>query len=330
MLFVLVTHIEALEVMDREELLFDVPEHMVYVKGGCFQMGYIFRDLPGSDELVHEVCVDDFYMGKYEVTLGEFRKFVNETGYRTEAEWQDGCHGWESNNEKKKKTFNWRNTSFSQSEKNPVVCVSWNDAYEYIKWLNNKKGKNYRLPTEAEWEYAARSGGKKYIYSWGNGEPSGNIADKTAMKKLLGKSDWEGYDDGYAFTSPVGSFKPNELGLYDMSGNVYEWIADWGSRDYFRNSPRQNPGGPEKGTVKGLRGGSWNPLPVIVQTTDRRWAVPGARGAWMGFRLVHSVSLNHQLSVPARNSLKRFHDFLSASFRYRLEPNTVNACGAPL
>jgi formylglycine-generating enzyme required for sulfatase activity len=109
------------------------------------------------------------------------------------------------------------------------------------------------------------------------------------MKILLGKSDREGYDDGYAFTSPVGSFKPNELGIYDMSGNVYEWIEDWRSRDPYRNSPRQNPRGPEKGTVKGLRGGSWNPLPAIVRTTDRRWAGPGARGAWMGFRLAASA-----------------------------------------
>ncbi len=288
-LFVLVMNLVAIGAMDRDDLSHNVPEQMVYVKGGCFEMGHTFRDSPGNDDPAHEVCLDDFYMGKYEVTLGEFRKFIDETGYRTEAEWQDGCHGWEGKGEKKKKTFNWRNTSFSQTEKDPVVCVSWNDTYEYIKWLNNKERKNYRLPTEAEWEYAARSGGKKYIYSWGKGGPSGNIADKTAMKKLLGKSDSGGYDDGYAFTSPVGSFSPNELGLYDMSGNVYEWVSDWKSRENFRNSSRQNPRGPEKGTVKGLRGGSWNPLPEIVRTTERRWAVPGARGAWMGFRLVHSI-----------------------------------------
>jgi formylglycine-generating enzyme required for sulfatase activity len=268
-LLVLVSPIEAIDVMDQKKINFDTHENMVFVKGGCFQMGQIFEDLPKSDEFVHEVCVDDIYIGKYEVTLGEFRRFANETGYKTEAEWQDGCHGWEGKREKKKETFNWRNPGFSQSEKDPVVCVSWNDANEYIKWLNNKNGKNYRLPTEAEWEYAARSGGKKYKYSWGNGEPSGNIADKTSMKKLLKKSDWKGYDDQYAFTSPVGSFKPNELGLYDMSGNVYEWILDWVPRDYYRKSSKtkNNPKGLEHGTVKGLRGGSWNPLPAIVRTT---------------------------------------------------------------
>ncbi len=252
-------------------------------------MGDIFSDVSSRNKPVHEVCVDDFYMGKYEVTVGEFRKFVNEAGYRTEAEWQDGCHSWVGKGEKKKKEFNWHNTNFPQTERDPVVCVSWNDVKEFIKWLNKKTGKNFMLPTEAEWEYAARSGGKEYKYSWGNGEPSDNIADETAKMELRGMTNGEGYIDGYAFTSPVGSFKPNELGLYDMSGNVYEWVADWFGKDYYRNSPKYNPKGPTNGKVKILRGGSWNPLPGLVQTTTRRWAVPGARGSWMGFRLAHPL-----------------------------------------
>ena len=252
-------------------------------------MGDIFSDVSSNAKPVHKVCVDDFYMGKYEVTVGEFRKFVKETEYRTESEGQDGCHSWSGNGEVKKKDFNWHNTNFPQTERDPVICVSWNDANEFIKWFNAKKGRNFRLPTEAEWEYAARSGGKEYKYSWGNGRPSENIADNTAKKELLGITDGEGYNDEYALTSPAGSFTPNELGLYDMSGNVSEWVADWFNNNYYRNSPENNPQGPANGKCKTLRGGSWNPLLPLFQTTTRLCSVPGARGAWLGFRLAHPV-----------------------------------------
>jgi formylglycine-generating enzyme required for sulfatase activity len=260
---------------------------MVFVRGGCFQMGNVYGISDRNDNSVHRVCVDDFYMGMYEVTVGEFRKFVEATGYRTEAEQQDGCHSWVGEGEVKRKEFNWRKPNFPQSERHPVVCVSWNDAVEYIQWLNTQTGKRHRLPTEAEWEYAARSRGKHYRFAWGTGPPSDNIADVTAFRELLGVRGSDGYDDGYAFTSPVGSFRPNELGLYDLSGNVYEWVSDWYGKDYYRRSPRQNPQGPETGSIKIMRGGSWNPLPELVKTMSRRGNVPGARGSWIGFRLVH-------------------------------------------
>jgi formylglycine-generating enzyme required for sulfatase activity len=262
---------------------------MVYIRGGCFLMGDIFNEGSLAERPVHRICLDDFYMGKYEVTVKEFRQFVHETGYITEAERQDGCHGWEGNREVKKKEYDWKNTGFSQTETHPVVCVTWNDSVQYIKWLNAKEGRNYRLPTEAEWEYAARSGGKHYRFSWVQEMPSDNIADRTAKRKLIGVEADEEYDDGYAFTSPVGSFRPNELGLYDMSGNVYEWVEDWLSNDYFQNSPTENPTGPVDGKIKVMRGGSWNPLPRLVTTTARRGNVPGARGAWIGFRLAHPI-----------------------------------------
>ena len=266
-----------------------MPDNMVYVKGGCFQMGDVFSDVPSNEKPVHEVCVDDFYMGKYEVTVGEFREFVKETEYRTEAEWQDGCHVWSGKVEIKKKRFNWLNTNFPQTERDPVICVSWNDTYNYLKWLNKKTGRDFRLPTEAEWEYAARSGGKAYKYSWGNGGPTENIADDTAARELLGTTDGQGYNDGYALTSPVGSFKPNELGLYDMSGNVSEWVADWFDENYYSKSTEKNPKGPQLGRCKVIRGGTWNPLVPLVKTTTRLCSVPGGRGTWMGFRLAHSV-----------------------------------------
>jgi formylglycine-generating enzyme required for sulfatase activity len=153
--------------------------------------------------------------------------------------------------------------------------------------LNKREGKSYRLLTEAEWEYAARSGGKEYQYSWGNENPSGNIADESAKNELSGLSIWKGYNDGYAYTAPVGSFKPNELGIYDMSGNVYEWVSDWQEDNYYANSPKYNPKGPDKGKYKLLRGGAWDLQPETARTTSRYWNVAGARAVCMGFRLAH-------------------------------------------
>ncbi len=251
-------------------------------------MGDIFSDLLSSAKPVHEVCMDDFYIARYEVTVGEFREFVEETGYRTDAEEQDGCHGWTRTGKlEKKDEWNWRNPGFPQSEKDPVICVSWNDTREYIKWLNNKEGGHYRLPAEAEWEFAARSRGKKHQYSWGNEEPSGNVADETAKEKLPELEIWDGYNDGYPYTAPVGSFSPNDSGIYDMSGNAYEWIQDWHGDDYYENSPKKNPKGPDSGKYKLLRGGGWDLLPERAKTTRRYWNIPGARAVCIGFRLAH-------------------------------------------
>lgn len=263
-------------------------DNMVLVSGGCFQMGDIFRNVPSNEKPVHEVCVDDFYIGKYEVTVGEFRMFTEATGYRSEAELQDGCHSWVGEGtEKKIKDHYWDNTGFPQTESDPVVCISWNDAYNYIQWLNKKESVKYRLLTESEWEYAARSAGKEHQYSWGNGEPSGNVADESALNELSGLKVWKGYRDGYVYTAPVGSFRPNDLGIYDMSGNVYEWVSDWHVKDYYQNSPRLNPRGGNKGTDKILRGGAWDLQPDTARTTSRYWNVAGARAVCMGFRLAH-------------------------------------------
>ncbi len=272
-----------------DSLPVNMSENMVLVKGGCFNMGDVFSDVPSNEKPVHEVCVDDFYMGKYEVTVGEFTEFAKATEYRTEAEWQDGCHVWAGKGEIKEKQFDWQNTNFQQTDNDPVVCISWNDTYEYFQWLNKKTGRNFRLPTEAEWEYAARSGGQEYKFSWGNGAPTENIADDTAFKELLGKTGDLGYNDGYALTSPVGSFKPNELGLYDMSGNVSEWIADWFDEEYYSKSTKNNPKGPDQGGCRVIRGVTWNPLVKLAKTTTRFCSIPGGRGTWMGFRLAHSV-----------------------------------------
>lgn len=190
---------------------------------------------------------------------------------------------------KKIKDNYWGSPGFPQTDKDPVVCVSWNDTYHYIQWLNEKDGRNYRLLTEAEWEYAARSGGKKYQYSWGNADPAGNVADESLKEALPGMKIWEGFRDGYAFTAPAGSFTPNELGIHDMSGNVYEWVMDWYEKDYYSRSPKHNPTGGVAGTSKLIRGGGWDVLPDNARTTNRYWNQPGARAVCIGFRLAHTA-----------------------------------------
>jgi formylglycine-generating enzyme required for sulfatase activity len=257
----------------------------VFIKGGCFQMGDTFGDGTNNEKPVHEVCVDDFYLGKYEVRVGDFRKFVNETGYKTEAENGDGCYTRRGDKWEKDRNANWRNPGFAIDDRHPVVCVSWNDSMAFMDWLKGKTGKQYRLPTEAEWEYAGRNGGKEHKYSWGNGDPSGNIADESAKRRFSGWTIWDGYDDGYIFTAPVGSFRPNELGLYDMTGNVWEWCSDWYGENYYQRSLRNNPEGPGNGSYRVLRGGSWLDDPWGVRTARRVWLDPTYRSRSLGCRL---------------------------------------------
>lgn len=235
-----------------------VQKGMVYIKGGCYKMGDIFDD-GDPDEKVHKVCVDDFFMAEYEVTQKEWRDVMG------------------INPSKFKKC----------GDKCPVEQVSWNDIQEFVEKLNKKTSINYRLPTEAEWEYAAKSGGKKLRHSWGNGAPDGNkggnIADEEAKRKYPGWDIWEGYKDGFVYSAPVGSFKPNELGLYDMTGNVWEWVSDRYGK-YIQSSAR-NPKGPSRGPFRVSRGGSWLSRPGTVRVSNRNSGMPNRKNFDMGFRL---------------------------------------------
>jgi len=172
--------------------------------------------------------------GRYEVTVGEFRRFVEETGYKGNGINYWGCAGMADPN-------------FSQDDNHPVVCVSWNEAQAFAKWLSKKTGYKFRLPTEAEWEYACRSGGKKVKYATSTGDLSHDLANY----------DGTGGRDRWKHTAPVGGFPKNPLGLYDMSGNVWEWCRDWYDKDYYRKSLRDNPKGPSTGSRRVYRGGSW-------------------------------------------------------------------------
>ncbi|HBG19781.1 MAG TPA: hypothetical protein DDY32_11050 [Desulfobulbaceae bacterium] len=248
----------------------------VLVKGGCFPMGDTFGDGEKNEQPVHQVCVDDFYMGRYEVSVGEFRKFVSAANYRTEAERRDGCAAWIAGKWVMDKSRNWRDPGFPQDDSHPVVCMSWNDARAYADWMSGT-GSRYRLPTEAEWEYAAKSGGRDEKWSG------------TSDESEVGGYAWSKENAGDQ-TQPAGRKKPNGLGLYDMSGNVFEWVGDWHSVDYYRDSPKDNPAGPSSGEEKALRGGSWdNRLKNIRTATRRRSSDPASRLTSDGFRLVMPV-----------------------------------------
>jgi formylglycine-generating enzyme required for sulfatase activity len=170
----------------------------------------------------------------------------------------------------------------------PVIHVSWNDARAYCAWLSKKTGDHYHLPSEAQWEYAARSRGKEVLYSWGNqendGKSEGNLADetgKTQMKHLFIK---EGYDDGYAYTSPVGSFPPNALGAYDMTGNVWEWCEDYYLADYPASPPKDYCCLEGK-RYRVVRGGSWFDRLRYCRVTKRNSNYPELSAGHYGFRV---------------------------------------------
>jgi formylglycine-generating enzyme required for sulfatase activity len=284
---------------------------LVYVPGGCYQMGQTAQEKSelikefGQEEYDkyyareqprHEVCVDGFWLGAKEVTVGSFRKFVAATGYKTDAEENrgnaKGCWAWKDDKWDWREGYSWDKPGFAQQEDYPVACVSWNDAQEYIKWLDGISGKAYRLPSEAEWEYAARGGTATARY-WGDDpdEACGyaNVADLTKSPTGSGWTRKHNCNDGYFFASPVGSYKPNGYGLYDMLGNVWEWCGDRYAGDYYGKSPRQNPQGPSTGSSRVNRGGSWNLNPAFVRAANRSRLTPGNRDDLLGFRLVFPV-----------------------------------------
>jgi formylglycine-generating enzyme required for sulfatase activity len=270
---------------------------MVFVKGGTFMMGS--NDGEDDEKPVHQVTVSDFLMGKYEVTVAQFKAFIDATGYETDADKSGGSYIWTGTTSEKKSGVNWScdaagNIRPTSEYNHPVIHVSWNDAVKYCEWLSQKTGKNYRLPSEAEWEYAAGNGSQHTKYSWGGGTPNGkqggNVADETAKAKFGWTGTFENYTDGFAYTAPVGSFNPNAFGLYDMTGNVWEWCSDRYGSDYYKSSPATNPHGPASGSSRVFRGGSWYYIAQYCRVANRfNYRAPGDRSGSLGFRLVLSL-----------------------------------------
>jgi formylglycine-generating enzyme required for sulfatase activity len=278
-----------------------VQMQMVRIKKGTFKMGTpAFEEDKVNNELAqHPVKItQDFYMGATEVTVGQFRQFVENKGYKTEAE-TDGRGGWGYDEitklPKPKLVYNWKNTGWKQGESYPVVNVTWNDAVAFCKWLSKKEGKEYDLPTEAEWEYACRAGTTTGYHSGDNVRSLievGNVADATFKARFPRETKFLKGDDGYVFTAPVKQFKPNAWGLYDLHGNVWEWCKD-GPRPYpdaamveKRESPIEDPEGPLDGPTRVLRGGSWSSNPKFCRSAYRSQSAPGYRDSQVGFRVV--------------------------------------------
>lgn len=203
-----------------------------YQKTGCFS----------EEQPAHEVCVDGFYMGKYEVSQGEYEKIIE------------------------------HNPSRFKGDNYPAEKISWLGTQIFIHKLNEKSGKNFRLPTEAEWEYAARSGGKDEMYAGSNS---------------INSVAWYSANSGDS-TQQVGTKSPNGLGLYDMSGNVWEWCSDYYGKEYYATSPKNNPQGPIEGPNRVARGGSWSLDAPYSRTAFRFWYNPASHYGAIGFRLILS------------------------------------------
>lgn len=218
---------------------------MVYVSGGTFTMGATSEqgsEAYDNEKPTHSVTLSSYYICKYEVTQALWRAVMGS------------------------------NPSYFKGDNLPVERVSWNDCQTFINRLNSYTGRNFRLPTEAEWEFAARGGNYSRHYKYSGSNYIGDVA-------------WYGGNSGSS-THPVGTKQPNELGLYDMSGNVWEWCSDWyGS---YSSYSQNDPTGPNSGSSRVLRGGSWGYYARICRSSDRYDSSPGDRNYFLGLRLVLS------------------------------------------
>ena len=236
--------------------------------------------------LPHRVHVAAFAMSKYEVTRGQYAVFVKESGYLVES----GCYTREKGLIDLNKGVGWQDPGFAQTDEHPVVCVNWKDATAYAKWLSSKAGKRFRLPSESEWEYAARAGTTTPQY-WQPGTDAtcayANVMDATASGAMLGIN-WstESCTDGFAYTSPVGQFKPNAFGLYDMIGNAWEWTDDCYHASYNRAPVSGASWRATPCSRRVLRGGSWYFSPANNRAAMRYDASGASRFSYNGFRVV--------------------------------------------
>ncbi|HEV8000684.1 MAG TPA: SUMF1/EgtB/PvdO family nonheme iron enzyme, partial [Planctomycetaceae bacterium] len=263
-----------------------------------------------------------YYLGRFEVTRGQFAKFVTATHFKTRGEQKPG--GWRLDNSDKKvvheskKHYTWRKPGFTQDDRHPVVNVDYDDIHAFCDWLSSKEGQKYRLPTEAEWEYACRAGtsGEYYLGKKSEDLPQiGNFPDADARSKFPAWTSNITGSDGYTYTSPVGQFRPNNFGLYDMLGNVMEWCSDWHDGEYYRNSPVDDPPGAATGKSRAARGGSFA---AQAEASARWYKVPDHRFPDCGFRVVREIPFAPSLAemTPAGPPGDRRHAWVGDSSRF--------------
>ena len=273
---------------------------LVRIPAGKFLMGSVRR--PGhrghrNERPQHEVTIaEDFYLGRHEVTRGQFAAFVRGARYKSEAETHGWAFAWTGTKWDRIQGASWRNVGFQQTDEHPVVCVSWSDATAFCKWLSGKAGRAIRLPTETQWEYACRAGSTT-AWSWGDKPADGkghcNAADQTGK---AGFRTWRAFSwkDGYVFTSPVGTFKANAFGLCDMHGNVWEWCRDAYRKDYSTDGAVKAT--VQAGVLRAVRGGSWLSPPSRCRSAFRAGSKP--MGSYCDFILGFRVAADR---VAARN-----------------------------
>jgi formylglycine-generating enzyme required for sulfatase activity len=265
----------------------------ILIPPGEFLMGCVDGDdnCQPSERPRHRVRIRrSIWFGATEVTVAAFRRFVNDTKYRTRAErdghgraWVHGQDQWEWIDR-----LRWSaplRADETAPDSWPALQMAWEDAVAYCAWAGG------RLPTEAEWERAARGGRDDEIYPWGNaktpetnGVKYANGSDELTHARYRGWTFFAGYRDGFAEVAPVGRFAPNGLGLYDMAGNAWEWVADWYSPAYYSVSRSVDPSGPATGQAHVARGGSWAYAPEQHRSSERGYAEPGFWTATFGFR----------------------------------------------
>jgi formylglycine-generating enzyme required for sulfatase activity len=255
----------------------------VHVPAGSFRMGDSFSDGDARERPVHVVDLDAFYIARFEMTNGEWKKFRDDPGYEDPRFWPEGrvvpkdqVPYWAQANN--------HGGGTSDSDPYPVLGVNWDAAVAYTKWLSARTGKTYRLPTEAEWEKAAR-GADQRRYPWGN-------AIDRSFANFVGAQSYDtgrpvGYYDGSLRGEIQTRSNASPYGAFDMAGNVMEWCSDWYSRDYYAVSPRKNPKGPATGAYRVVRGGSFFVEAFDLRSYARSAAWPSFQGHRMiGFRAV--------------------------------------------
>ena len=283
---------QALEPKDGFRECAACPE-MVAVPAGSFSMGSPAGE-PARDDNegpLRTVTIGKaFALGKFEVTVDQFAAFVNETGH----DMGSSCDIWRDGTWEERAGYSWRNPGFTQSGAHPAACVSWDDAKAYLAWLSRKTGKTYRLPSEAEWEYAARAGAVTRFHFGDDPQAycrHGNGADQAAFTGVPGADKWSvlGCNDGHGYTAPVGRYAPNAFGLHDTHGNVFEWVEDcW--NDGYAGAPADGSAWTSGDcNIRVQRGGAWGYPPDYLRIAVRGRQAANYRYVNAGLRVARTI-----------------------------------------